>query len=132
MAGAQESTRDDDQGAELRIGPAIQGAATHYGAGYQGSRMGCAGAGSYDTANPRILAVAPHHYEPRPGYEHWPCGTMFEITGPCGTSACTLVTPRTDSCPGCAPSTIDLSEAGLQRVCGSASGVCSVTIRRIE
>ena len=92
----------------------VYGRATHYGESYQGQTMGCGG--TYDTADPTIVAVSPDRYE------SWPCGTRLRVTGPAGT----VDVIRTDSCPGCSGNWLDLSEAGHARVCGL--GTCDVTI----
>ena len=76
--------------------------------------MGCGG--TYDTADPTIVAVSPDRYE------SWPCGTRLRVTGPAGTQDVV----RTDSCPGCTGNWLDLSEAGHERVCGV--GTCEITI----
>ena len=93
---------------------AIRGRATHYGESYQGQTMGCGG--TYDTADPTIVAVSPDRYA------DWPCGTRLRVTGPAGTQDVV----RTDSCPGCSGNWLDLSEAGHARTCGI--GTCEVTI----
>lgn len=97
------------------------GRATHYGVSYNGQRMGCAGAGVYDTNNPYILAVS---YELA---REMPCGTRLQINGPAGT----LIAPRTDTCPGCHRTLLDLSEAGSTIVCGRPS-TCQVTFTIIK
>lgn len=104
---------------ETQTQPVVEsGRATHYGVSYQGQNMGCAGAGRYDTNNPYILAVSPALYA------SVPCGTLIHIQGPAGA----LVTPRTDSCPGCTRNLLDLSEAGSTIVCGRPS-TCNVTFQ---
>ena len=95
---------------------AIEGYATHYGRSYQGRTMGCGG--TYDSDNPQILAVGPSRYA------EWPCGHRLVISGPAGS----LELRRTDSCPGCAPNVVDLSEAGVRIVCGGEF-TCKVNIR---
>lgn len=97
-------------------GEAFAAYVTHYGESYNGQNMGCDGV--YWSWDPYILAVSPSRYS------EWPCGTVLEITGPGGT----LVVARTDSCPGCGPNLLDLSEAGSERVCGFV-GNCPVTVR---
>jgi hypothetical protein len=98
----------------------MNGLVTHYGVSYHGQRMGCDGT-PYDTDNESIIAVGPSHY-----YE-WPCGTEFVI---CGPGEC-LTGVRQDACPGCGPGHLDLSEAGIVRVCGPAGGYCRVSIHTI-
>ena len=94
------------------------GRATHYGESYQGQTMGCGG--TYDTADPTIVAVSPDRYE------SWPCGTRLRVTGPAGQQDVV----RTDSCPGCTGNWLDLSEAGFARVCGV--GTCEITIEVLQ
>lgn len=72
----------------------------------------------YDTNNSRILAVGPHMYSV-------PMGTQYVVTGQAGS----IVVERTDSCPGCGTTLLDLSEAGITAVCGSL-GSCTITLER--
>lgn len=95
----------------------IQGTATHYGESYQGSPMGCGG--RYSSFDPSIVAVGPSRYR------EWPCGTELIVEGPAGS----IVVTRQDSCPGCSPNMLDLSEAGNATVCGAPAHTCPVTIR---
>lgn len=81
--------------------------------------MGCDGT-LYDTENDTIIAVGPDHY-----YE-WPCGTELLV---CAAEC--LIGVRQDACPGCGPGHLDLSEAGITRVCGYGSGYCRVTIQTV-
>lgn len=98
----------------------IDGTATHYGAAYNGSPMGCGGRYSSDDVS--IVAVGPSRYAA------WPCGTQLVIDGPEGS----IVVTRQDSCPGCAPNMVDLSEAGSVAVCGAPAHTCRVEIRDFE
>lgn len=99
------------------------GTATHYGASYNGQSMGCRPYTPYSSYDASIVAVRPSRLM------EWPCGTALEISGPAGT----LIATVQDSCPGCVPSKVDLSEAGFELVCGPLSrGVCNVTIRRVD
>lgn len=93
------------------------GRATHYGASYNGQRMGCGGV--YRSGDPTIIAVGASNYRT------WPCGTALVVSGPNGT----IVGTRQDACPGCdsAGVIVDLSEEGHRRVCGV--GTCWVTVR---
>ena len=100
--------------------------ATHYGREYEDSTLGCPGAGVYHSADPSIIAVGPAHYS------DVPCGTKLRV---CRTGLGTdwlgsqhkrdqvhdvrcLVGIRQDSCPGCGPRHLDLSEAGMAILCG--------------
>jgi expansin (peptidoglycan-binding protein) len=98
----------------------INGTATHYGESYNGLRMGCGGV--YSSNDPTIAAVGPARYA------EWPCGTTLEISGPDGS----IIVQRTDSCPGCSATMVDLSESGNAAVCGSPPHTCRVTIRVLE
>jgi len=99
---------------------AINGWATHYGERFNGQTMACGG--TYQSNDPDIVAVA---YPAR--NLDWPCGTRLRITGPGGT----LETMRTDSCPGCGPNHVDLSEAGSLIVCGRV-GNCDIRIEVLK
>lgn len=94
--------------------------ATHYGISFQGNRLGCTGAGTYDTNDSTIAAVSPSRYT------SWPCGTNLVIVGPNNPNH-PLVVTRKDSCPGCHHTMIDLSEAGVYHVCGGIH-TCRVTV----
>jgi hypothetical protein len=94
--------------------------ATHYGAQFEGRAMGCPGAGPYRSADPTIAAI---------GAELVPCGTGLRV---CGAAGGCIMVQRTDTCPGCGPTLIDLSEAGHAIVCGPGGGRCGVTVERIE
>ena len=96
---------------------AISGIATHYGYSYHWQRMGCGGI--YSSYDESIVAVSPARYA------EWPCGTELLVTGPAGS----IVVSRQDSCPGCSPNMIDLSEAGSIAVCGGQPHTCRVEIR---
>mgnify|MGYP001579982932 CR=1 FL=1 len=114
--GQEHPTIDDGP-----LGPQIEGYATHYGESYNGQRMGCSGA-PYRSEDPTILAVGPGRYAA------WPCGTRLLVTGPVGE----IVVTRQDSCPGCAPNVLDLSERGNELVCGAPPHTCRVTIRVLD
>lgn len=45
----------------------------------------------------------------------------------CGPGGC-LIAERQDACPGCGPYHVDLSEQGLDLVCGPGSGVCKASV----
>jgi len=92
--------------------------ATHYGESYQGSQLGCPGSGTYDSANPAILAVGPAHYA------DYPCGTALTV---CGAAGC-IAGWREDACVGCLGDWIDLSEAGIAAVCGPGVGSCAASV----
>ena len=148
----------DDDGSRTRQAAGVcptscgePGIATRYGTQYQGRRMGCGGTGTYDPADPTIAAVGPADYG------RWPCGTRLRVCalidshqGPVESKQSLqsdsnvsamrcLVVYRSDSCPGCGPNHIDLSEQGIGLLCGEdwrATGrTCdriNVTIERIE
>ena len=90
------------------------GTVTHYGVGFQGQTMGCEAAGPYDTHNPWIIAVAPSS-----GLH---CGDLVYISGPAGANTGIVL----DTCGGCGPTNLDLSEAGIERICGPEAGTCRV------
>ncbi len=98
----------------------VLGTATYYAASLAGQPMGCDGT-PYNPNNPYIVAVGPAHYD------EWPCFTQIYI---CGPASC-LVALRTDSCPGCSASEIDMSYSGWQTVCGNLTGPCPVTFKRV-
>lgn len=100
-------------------GPAIDGIATHYGVAYAGSTLACGG--TYDPADPAIIAVGPSRNS------DWPCGANLRV---CGKAGC-IVGARADSCPGCGHYQLDLSEAGIALACGDDAGVCDVTIEAV-
>jgi hypothetical protein len=102
-------------------GPELRGWATHYGESFTGGVLGC-GTGLYDPRNPVILAVGPSRYR------EWPCGTLLRVCGPAGCA----VVERHDSCPGCGPSVVDLSEAGNALVCGEPPHTCRVTMQPVR
>ena len=93
---------------------------THYGESYNGQVLGC-GYGNYSSDDATIVAVGPA----RSG--SWPCGTLLQI---CGPVKCTLAM-RKDSCPGCSPYVLDLSEAGIGEVCGAGTDVCQATVNPV-
>lgn len=93
------------------------GYATYYHPSLHGNRMGCPPYNRYNQWDDTVVAVNPNQSW------RWPCGTVFEITGPNGSITAT----RQDSCPGCGPSHVDLSTAGRLVVCGQATS-CAVTI----
>lgn len=98
--------------------------ATHYGESYNGRQMACVRGDLYSSNDANIAAVGPTYR-----YGAWPCGTNLEVQGPHGTI---MVTVR-DYCPGCSsyyPEKIDLSEAGIQVVCGGIHS-CNVTVTKL-
>ena len=88
--------------------------ATRYGENYNGQPFGCydlvrgVPVGVYSSDDPTILAAPPARYG------EWPCGTEIEI---CSNVTC-LTVWRVDSCPGCVRDHIDLSESGIETLCG--------------
>jgi len=97
--------------------PPAGGYATHYGSQYNGQPLGC-GAGLYASDDPSIVAVGPANFR------DWSCGAVMRICGPAGC----LIAVRQDSCPGCTTNVVDLSESGLELVCGYSASACRVTI----
>ena len=97
----------------------VDGSATHYGAQYNGSPMGCGGL--YQSENMTIVAVDPTHYT------DWACGSFLLICGPTGC----IVAVRQDSCPGCAPGLVDLSEYGYLATCGNQYP-CAVRVQKLD
>lgn len=96
------------------VSQCVRGPVTHYGESYQGQQMGCVGSGLYDTNNPVIIASSP--------YGPYECGNKILIIGPVGS----LVGFMVDTCPGCPPGQLDLSEAGIAQVCGPGADYCVV------
>ena len=94
--------------------------ATRYGVSYQGQPLGC-GAGFYDTTEPSTVAIGPDYSGA------WACGTQLRI---CGRAGCILGI-RVDYCPGCVGQHIDLSEAGLWKVCGDQADICTVEVEEV-
>ncbi len=101
--------------------PPSNGIVTHYGVTYDGQTMGCTGQ-TYASTNATIIAVSPVDEG------SWPCGTSLRVCGPAGC----IVGIRQDSCPGCGHDHLDLSEAGIDQVCGDQAGVCEVTIEKVS
>ena len=102
-------------------GPQYRGWATHYGESFTGGVLAC-GTGYYHPSNETILAVGPTRDR------EWPCGTLLRVCGPAG---CAVVV-RKDSCPGCGPGVLDLSEAGNELVCGVPPHTCRVSMQAVE
>jgi hypothetical protein len=104
----------------------VEGLATHYCADYErcpyrGQSLGCPGAGTYSPDDPTIVATAWRPDGSRP----FPCGAVLHV---CGGAGCLVGTVQ-DACPGCGWTTLDLSEAAFERVCGDlARGVCAVSV----
>lgn len=95
----------------------IAGSVTRYADELEDNNLGCGGV--YDIENPYIIAVGWEYHE------EWPCGTQLVV---CGAAGCVLGI-RADTCPGCTGGQIDMSRAGVEAVCGNASG-CNVVIQR--
>jgi hypothetical protein len=102
------------------VSPVFEGVVTHYGVSYNGFPLGCTGL-PYSSENETIIAVGPMHEGA------WPCGTQLRI---CGTAGC-IVGVRQDSCPGCGPYVLDLSEAGINLVCGDQASVCRIGVEKV-
>jgi hypothetical protein len=104
------------------LGPAVEDVwVTHYGESFNGQAMGC-DATPYSSENAGIVAVGAERSE------DWPCGTILRI---CGPGSCILA-QRSDGCGGCGPYHVDLSEEGLQLVCGPGSGVCQASVEALH
>lgn len=96
----------------------FSGYATPYWDGLAGNVMGCGVV--YSPTDTTVLAVSPAYYG------SIPCGTTLKV---CGTVGCIDVV-RSDSCPGCEGTHIDLSRAGFNLVCGPAANNCNVTVTK--
>jgi hypothetical protein len=92
--------------------------ATRYGTSYENSPLGCPAytlpAGRpdrlYHSSDPQILAAPPARYR------EWECGQGLWIVNP--KNGRRLYVVRVDSCPGCGPMHVDLSEAGMAYLAG--------------
>jgi hypothetical protein len=103
------------------------GRATHYGVGYETGEscghpgtpcgLGCTGE-PYRSGDASIVAVGAVLNAVAP------CGTPIQV---CGAAGC-IDGVRVDSCGGCTGYWVDLSEAGIESVCGVGAGSCDVTI----
>jgi hypothetical protein len=105
----------------IAAGPPIEIKVTHYGIDYNGLTLGC-GNGYYTSENETIVAVGPERHS------EWPCGTPLQICGPYGC----ISASRQDACPGCSANVLDLSEAGIDRVCGDNASVCNAQVVEME
>lgn len=107
--------------AALVVSPVcVASVATHYGEDYNGQQLGCAGSGLYESANSTIVAV---------GYNsQFKCNDHLLIGGPLGT----IETWVSDTCPGCVGDNVDLSEAGIAKVCGEGVDICEIVIIEYE
>jgi hypothetical protein len=56
--------------------------------------------------------------------KQWRCGMLLHVCGPGGC----IVGVRQDTCPGCETNHLDLTESGLDAVCGAGQGVCRATV----
>jgi hypothetical protein len=90
---------------------------THYGTRFNGGQLGCWG-GPYTSEDISIIAVAPSRNK------QWRCGMLMNVCGPGGC----IVGVRQDTCPGCETNHLDLSEEGLDAVCGPDKGVCRASV----
>jgi hypothetical protein len=96
-----------------------QGTASYYARSFEGGRTACGGV--FRHSDPSVAAVSVSRSAV------WPCGTRLTLSGPAGV----LMVVRSDSCGGCGPNDVDLSEAGFVRVCGSlAVGRCRIEIHQ--
>ena len=91
---------------------------THYGTRFSGRKLGC-GDGLYASEDLTIVAVASDRNK------QWRCGFLMEI---CGEGGC-IIGMRLDTCPGCGTNHVDLTEEGLDAVCGKNKGVCQASLR---
>ncbi|HLF71056.1 MAG TPA: hypothetical protein VI759_02745 [Dehalococcoidia bacterium] len=105
----------------IAAGPPIDIKVTHYGIGFNGQTLGC-GNGYYTSENETIVAVGPERHS------EWPCGTPLQV---CGQAGC-ISASRQDGCPGCSANVLDLSEAGIGRVCGDNASVCDAHVVEME
>lgn len=97
-----------------RCDPA-HGRATHYGEAFTGHGMSCGA--PYDPSDETIIAVAAEQDEAAP------CGTVIFA---CGHAGCVTGT-RQDTCGGCGAFDLDLSEAGMLKVCGTDASSCEIS-----
>lgn len=97
--------------------------ATRYGFPeyYNGRQMGCQGSGNYQSDNINIIAV---NQEISP----YGCGDHLLVVGPYGYLDGWVV----DQCGGCTEHHVDLSDAGLWRVCGDQAGRCTVYVTELS
>jgi hypothetical protein len=102
----------------LTVEEATEVKVTHYGTRFTGRMLGC-GDGTYASHDVTIVAVSPDRNK------QWRCGYLLEI---CGEGGC-IVGVRQDTCPGCDTNHVDLTEQGLDLVCGLDRGVCSASVR---
>lgn len=95
------------------------GSVTHYGIGFHGQQMGCAGSGLYDTDNTWIVAVAPSS-----GLR---CGDLVYIEGPAGNNLGIVLDTRA------IPASLRSRLVGPQpgRVCGLGAGTCRMWYARV-
>mgnify|MGYP001604815369 CR=1 FL=1 len=134
--GAREALAGDKGAIEEAV--RIEGSftVTHYGESYNGQPLGCGGGhGSrdayYHSDDPTILAVGPSRYA------EWPCGTRIRLCSRTQSESdlreeplsetvslrlqgvrC-IVVVRVDSCPGCGPFLLDLSESANGALCAT-------------
>ena len=98
--------------------------ATRYGEQYNGGPLYCGG--TYWSDDIGILAINPQYHD-------WPCGTRLEVCAPLDASSTVdwsdtelgdlrdmrcIGVVRVDTCPGCGPYHLDLSESGIAVLCG--------------
>lgn len=97
--------------------------ATRYGFPeyYNGRQMACQGSGNYQSDNINIIAV-------NLTTSRYSCGDHLVIAGAYGIIDGWVV----DNCPGCGPDHVDLSDAGLWKICGDQAGVCDVMVGKLD
>lgn len=118
-------------------GSSVAGIVTHYGESYNGGTLGCGnygnalaksrlyggvGDGIYRSSDPTIAAAL----QLPDGTRAYACGAVLDIVGSAGGIRVVVG----DTCPGCAWNHIDLSEAGIEAVCGGRY-TCAVTITKV-
>lgn len=119
LAACLEPCKSIDHIGTIEPPPTIQGWATYYHPSLAGNRMGCMNAGWYNPSDPSVAAVG------RGFVLGYACGQPITIVGPAGV----LTVTQTDTCGGCGPTHIDLSEAGIVAVCGGKHS-CSIQLGR--
>lgn len=92
--------------------------ATHYGTSYNGRTTAC---GTTYWSDDHTIAASGLHANGQP---IWPCWTKLYIEGSHGDLEVTVV----DRCRGCGYTKLDLSEAGVQQLCGQIATCRNVRV----